>query len=90
MFELQKRDFVTRFKALAQKTLTHKELLTLVMTSYELFVSKVDLRSLADTKRPKDAEEKSIHMPYFNFKTKDWVVYFIITLLSILGKWADK
>ena len=89
LFERQKRDFVTRFKALAQKTLTHEELLSLVMTSYDLFVGEVDLRSLA-TRKQMVVEEESGHMPYFNIKKEDWVVYFIIALLSILAKWCDE
>ena len=89
LFERQKRDFVTRFKALAQKTLTHEELLTLVMTSYDLFVGEIDLRSLSTTGQ-KVKEEENVHMPYFNIKKEDWVVYFCIALISVVAKWMDE
>ena len=61
----------------------------MVMTSYDLFVGEVDLRSLA-TKRQMILEEESDHMPYFNIKKEDWVVYFVIALISVLAKWADE
>jgi hypothetical protein len=58
-----------------------------VLASYDQFVDEVDLRSL---KKPKFVEEDdSLHMPHFNLKKEDWVVYFVISLLSILAKWCD-
>jgi len=88
-FERQKRDFVTRFKALAQKTMSHEELLSLVMSSYDMFVGEIDLRSL-EAKKPKVAEEENVHMPYFNVRKEDWIVYLIIAFTSIVGKWIDE
>ena len=88
LFERQKRDFVTRFKALAQKTTSHAELISLVMSSYDLFVGEVDLRSM-NTKKQKVVEDEDVHMPYFNIKKEDWVVYLVISLLSLMAKWCD-
>ena len=59
------------------------------MTSYDLFVGDIDLRSLA-TKRQLVVEEESGYLPSFNIKKEDWVVYLVIAIISILAKWADE
>jgi hypothetical protein len=89
VFERQKRDFVIKFKDLAQQTKTHEELLALVTSSYDLFIGEVNLRSL-ETKKSKLAEDDNLHLPYFNVRKEDWIVYLVIALVSILSKWADE
>jgi len=82
-FERQKRDFVSRFKTLAQKSTSHEELLQRVMTSYHLFVNEIDMRSL-HTSKPQEEDD----LPFFDIKKKDWIIYLVIALLSVLGKWG--
>lgn len=83
--ERQKRDFVSRFKTLAQASTTHKQLLSLVMTSYELFVDEIDLRSLKNVEKPETETETA----WFNVRKEDWFVYLVIALVTIVGKWLD-
>ena len=58
-----------------------------MLASYDQFVDEVDLRSV---KKPQIVEEDgNLHLPYFNLKKEDWVVYLVIALLSIVAKWCD-
>ena len=60
-----------------------------IMTSYNLFIGEVDLRSLA-TKKQMVLNEESINMAYFNIKKENSLVYFITVFLSVLVKWVDE
>jgi hypothetical protein len=82
--ERQKRDYVSRFKLLAQTTTSHEELLSLVMTSYDLFVDEIDLRA---AKTPKQNEDSTVS--WFTVRKQDWFVYLVIILGTVIIKWGD-
>jgi hypothetical protein len=84
--ERNKRDFVSRFKMLAQKSTSHEELLNLVMASYDLFVNEIDMRSLLKKKPEEEEPEPS----FFHVRKQDWIVYLFIALVTVIGKWCDE
>jgi hypothetical protein len=85
--ERQKRDFVSRFKMLAQSSTSHEQLLKLVMTSYDMFLGEIDLRSVKKTEKPETEEAET---SWFTVRKQDWLVYFVISLLTIVIKWCDE
>jgi len=56
------------------------------MTSYDLFMDEIEVRNLHNQKKEEDIEEP----PFFNISKRDWIIYLVISLGTILCKWLDE